>query len=98
MVSLSSILVLEITLGVLLIARWRLRLTLGIVIGTLVVFSVALVTLIVDESAPSCGCTGAIRLATEARANNILGFGRNFLLVAACVWLRGRAASKPFFP
>ncbi len=89
--SLASLLVLEISLGVLLIARWRPRLVLGVAIGALVVFSIALGALILDKSAPSCGCSGALRLADDARTENTIALGRNLLLIAACVWLRRHA-------
>lgn len=90
---LAAVLVFEIALGVLLIARWRPRLTLGVAIGTLVAFSVALGALILNKSAPFCGCAGALRLADDARTENTLAVGRNFLLIAACVWLRNRLSA-----
>ncbi len=92
---LAALLVFEIALGVLLIARWRPRLVLGVAIGTLVVFSIALGALILDKSAPSCGCSGALRLADDARTENTIALGRNFLLIAACVWMRNRSRDLP---
>lgn len=89
----SALLVFDISLGVLLIARWRPRLVLGVAIGALVVFSLALGALILDKSAPSCGCSGALRLADDARTENTIALGKNLLLIAACVWLRRHAHS-----
>ena len=85
----------EVLIGTLLLSRWRPRLTLGVAIGALVVFSITLGVLILDESAPSCGCSGAFRLADDARTENTIALGRNLLLIAACVWLRGRAGLPP---
>ncbi|RMH27551.1 MAG: hypothetical protein D6693_05060 [Planctomycetota bacterium] len=87
----AILVVLEIAIGCALLTAWRPRLVLRITVGVLSAFSAALVALLADSSAPTCGCTGAVRLAESARAENLLGLGRNAILIAACLWALPRA-------
>jgi len=66
--------------------------------AALLVFSFGMAALALDPQAPACGCLGAVKLAEGARTENLLGLGRNALLMAGCVWLLSPRVSGPLSP
>lgn len=52
-------------------------------------FTVQLVVVIVSDSAPTCGCFGAMEKYLDARSSNWLGSGRNVivLMMLALLWV-----------
>lgn len=85
--ALTGVTVLEIVIGSLLLIGWRRRIVLAVTMAALFVFSFGMAALALDPQAPACGCLGAVKLAQSAHTENLLGLGRNALLMAACVWL-----------
>lgn len=77
----------EAALGALLVTGWRRRAVLIATLTALAIFSIGLVALAIDPRAPSCGCTGAVRMANNAHTENLLSLGRNALLMAGGTWL-----------
>ncbi len=73
---------LEILLGVWLLSGWRSRPARRVALGAISLFTLFLVALVFDPAAPPCACTGWISLAENAHTANILGVGRNLLLIA----------------
>lgn len=77
-----ALVVFEIILGVWLLSGWRARSARRVALGTISLFTLFLVALVYDPAAPPCACTGWISLAKGAHTANILGVGRNLLLIA----------------
>ena len=54
-----------------------------VAILTLSAFTLFLVALTLDPAAPPCSCGGWIRLAADARTENLISFGKDLVLLAA---------------
>ena len=79
-----GILVFEIALGLLVLLRIADRIVARVAVATLVVFSVVLVDLLLQPSAPHCGCAGRISLFRSAFEDNLFGLARNILFLSLC--------------
>ena len=79
----AALIMYEIALGGLLLSGFKRRLAYRLLIGTLLVFTVYLTALVFDPAAPPCACFGAIRLAADARTENLISFGKDLVLLAA---------------
>lgn len=89
-----ALVVFEILLGVWLLSGWRARAARRVALGTLGVFTLFLIALVFDPAAPPCACTGWIRLADDAHTANLLGVGRNLVLIALLAAAPARPAAS----
>ena len=80
----------EMLLGCLLLAwRWP-RATAATSVIVLLAFSLATVLLVIDPTAPPCGCLGAATpklLSENARFSNQIALARNLLLLVVACWI-----------
>lgn len=84
---LSTVVALELGLGLALLADWRPRLVTPATTVTIVALTLVLARLAIDPWAPSCSCLGAIKLSDDAQTANMVGLARNGLLLAGCAYL-----------
>lgn len=70
------------------------RTLLGLACATLGLFSIALVWIIVDDGAPSCGCMGVPTTADSARLDAGLGLLRNAGMLWLAIWLSRHSSSS----
>jgi uncharacterized membrane protein YphA (DoxX/SURF4 family) len=81
-VLIAGVIVVESAFGVLLMLGWRRRLVAACAFGLLIGLTGVMVLLAIDPAAPTCGCFGEIKMASDARAINALGLVRNAALIA----------------
>lgn len=84
------VVVFEVALGLALLLGLGRNRTLGIVAGGLVVFSLAILRLLVERATTGCGCFGMPSLGASGRTDLLVALARNgcLLLVVAWVGLR----------
>lgn len=83
--SLSSLIAVEVALGVMLVSRWRPRLSLSAALGALLCFTVIVARLMTDTAAPKCGCTGESLLQLNSTVSNGVALARNLFLIGLTV-------------
>lgn len=91
----SLTIAIETILGCALLSNTRPRLVVPATTLLLLGFSVLLLMLAIDPQAPACACFGGVRLAEDARTSNLLGLGRNGIMLAGCAFLNARLWSSP---
>src|SRR5687767_23649 len=87
----SLVIIVETTLGLLLILRPKLKWVLDAAMVLLAVYTVQLAYLFASRDAPACACLGQWQAYHAARFENAMGVGRNVCLMLALVWVRTRA-------
>lgn len=76
-----SLIIFEISLGLLIIFKIYNLYTIPISVFTLIFFIGILVYLFFHPEAPECGCMGNIRLFSNSRSENLFGVFRNFCFI-----------------
>ena len=83
----SAIILWEAALGWCLLIGFALRWALILTALTLTVFTAVLIRLLLAGDAPSCSCTGAIRLFNALSASTPLGIARNLVFLGGISWV-----------
>ncbi|MCW5754064.1 MAG: type II secretion system protein [Phycisphaeraceae bacterium] len=86
MIGVAALATWEVGLGVMLIAQQRGRRVLLTTLGTLLVFTVALASMMIRPNPPSCGCL-SVPVSSSGKGEYIIGLVRNIALLWMTVWL-----------